>query len=130
MTFRATRKNYGVAKYGMHKKHLVFLAPDGNTKQQQAKMLDSVIKWADCMCIGVIPKDDAWLAFHSTIWKTLSYHLLAINLTKEECEKLLSPVLQYLLLAMGVCGSFSRTLVYTQEKYMGLGLRHMHTTQE
>ena len=36
----------------------IFLAPDGNTKQQQGKMRDLAVKWADCMRTGMIPKDD------------------------------------------------------------------------
>ncbi len=49
----------------------VHLAPDGNNKQQQLQMKEKAIKWADCMRTGMIPKDDACLAFYSTIWKTL-----------------------------------------------------------
>ncbi len=108
----------------------IFLAPNGNTKQQQIKMLTSAIKWADCMRTGMIPRDDAWLAFQSTIWKTLSYPLPALNLTKEECEKILAPALHYLLPAVGVCRNYPRALVFISEKYMGLGIKHMHTTQE
>jgi hypothetical protein len=78
----------------------------------------------------MIPRDDAWLAFHSTIWKTLSYPLPTLNLTKEECEKTLFPVLNYLLPAIGVCKNYSRTLVYNSEKYMGLGIKRLHTYQE
>jgi hypothetical protein len=93
-------------------------------------MMDLAIEWADCMRTGKIPKDDAWLAFNSTIWKTLSYPLPALNMSKEECESIMKPVLQYLLPAIGVCRNFPRTLVYNSEKYMGLGLKHLHTTQE
>ncbi len=45
----------------------VYLAPDGNTRRQHRKMTDLAIEWADCMRTGKIPKDDAWLAFNSTI---------------------------------------------------------------
>jgi hypothetical protein len=58
----------------------VHLAPDGNNKQQHLQMKEKAIKWADSMRTGVIPKDDAWLAFNSTIWKTLLYPLPALRL--------------------------------------------------
>lgn len=45
----------------------VYLDPDGNTIKQQEKMKDMAIKWADCMRTGHIPKEDAWIAFYSTI---------------------------------------------------------------
>ncbi len=108
----------------------VFLAPDGNTRQQQCKMLALATEWADCMRTGMIPKDDAWLAFHSTIWKSLTYLLPALNLSKADCEQIMRPILQYLLPAIGVCRNFPRSLVYTSEKYMGIGLKHLHSTQE
>ncbi len=108
----------------------VFLAPDGNTMRQQQKMKDSVVKWADCMRTGRISREDTWLAFYSTLWKTLTYPLSALNISKEEHEKILAPVLTYLLPAMGVCRNFPRTLVFSSIKYMGLGLKHPFTIQE
>jgi hypothetical protein len=108
----------------------VFLAPDGNTSREQQKMRDQAIKWADCMRTGRIPREDAWLAFYSTLWKTLTYPLPALNLSKEECGKILASVLMYLLPAMGICRNFPRALVFSSIKYMGLGLKHLHATQE
>jgi hypothetical protein len=108
----------------------ILLAPDGNTLQQQEKMKGLAIKWADCMRTGRISREDAWLAFYSTIWKTLSYPLPALNLTREECDKIMAPILQYLLPAMGVCRNFPRALVYNSVKYMGIGIQHPYTIQE
>jgi hypothetical protein len=67
---------------------------------------------------------------NSTIWKSLSYPLPALNMSKEECEQIMKPILQYLLPAIGVCRNFPRSPVYTSEKYTGIGLKHLHTTQE
>jgi hypothetical protein len=108
----------------------VHLAPDGNTKQQQQKMLEAAIKWADAMRTGKIPKDDAWLAFNSTIWKTLLYPLPALNMSPEDCDRIMAPLLRYLLPAIGVCRNFPRTLVYNSPQYMGLGLKNLFTIQE
>jgi hypothetical protein len=108
----------------------VFLAPDGNLMKQIEKMKNAAIKWADCMRSGRISHDDAWLSFYSTIWKTLLYPLPALNLNKETYNKIMTPILNYLLPAMGICRNFPRTLVYSSTKYMGLGLKHPHTIQE
>jgi hypothetical protein len=107
-----------------------FLAPDGNPMKQIEKMKNAAIKWADCMRSGHISRDDAWLSFYSTIWKTLLYPLPALNLNKETYNKIMTPILNYLLPAMGICRNFPRTLVYSSTKYMGLGLKHPHTIQE
>lgn len=42
----------------------------------------------------------------------------------------MTPILKYLLPAIGVCHNFPRTLVYSLEQYMGIGVKHLHTTQE
>jgi hypothetical protein len=68
--------------------------------------------WADNMRTGCIFKKDAWLALHSTIWRTLCYPLPALNLTKQQCDKLIMPLLTYFLPALGVCRNFPRDLVF------------------
>ena len=93
-------------------------------------MKQLAVQWADNMRTGHIPRDDAWLAFNSTIWKSLTYPLPALNLSKEDCEKIMAPILHYLLPAIGVCRNFPRNLVYNSERYLGLGVKHLHTTQE
>ncbi len=90
---------------------VVHLAPDKNTKQQKLKMRETAIKQVDNIRIGKIPKDDIWLAFPSTIWKTLLYPLPAVNMTKEECELVMAPILFYLLPTIGVCRNFPRTFI-------------------
>ncbi len=67
-------------------------------------MLALAIKWADCMRTGMIPRDDAGLAFQSTIWKTPSYPLPALNLTKEECKKILASAINIHYLLLGCAG--------------------------
>jgi hypothetical protein len=82
------------------------------------------------MQTGKISPSETWLAITSTIWKTLSYPLPAINLSKRQCENIMAPVLQYGLPALGICRSFPRKLVFAPTKYMGLGLPHLYTIQE
>jgi hypothetical protein len=82
------------------------------------------------MRTGVIKKNDTWLALQSTIWRTLCYPLNAVNLIKQQCEAIMSPILQYALPAMGICRNFPRALVFRSTKYMGIGIKHIHILQE
>jgi hypothetical protein len=82
------------------------------------------------MRTGRISRDDAWLSFYSTIWKALSYPLPAINLKREDYDRIMAPNLIYLLPAMGVCRNFPQTLVFSSIKFRGLGIKHPHTVQE
>jgi hypothetical protein len=60
----------------------------------------------------------------------LSYPLPALNLTREQCEKIMAPILQYGLPHMGVCRNFPRAMVFAPQQYFGLGLQHLYTCQE
>jgi hypothetical protein len=108
----------------------VWIAPDGNTNTQVKKLLDKALQWADQMRTGVIRKDETWLALHSTIWRTLSYPLNAVNITKAHWEKIMSPIINFALPTMGVCRNFPRDLVFSSYKFAGIGIRHLHTLQE
>lgn len=106
------------------------LAPDGSTRQQAKKMKETAIKWLDAMHSGQISRSEAWLAITSTIWKTLTYPLLAIKLSKEQCKEIMEPILTYGLPAIGVCRNFPRSMVFAPTKYMDLGLQYLSTIQE
>ncbi len=82
------------------------------------------------MRTGKISKSDAWVALTSTIWSTLMYPPPALNLTKKQCEFIMSPILNYALPAVGICRSFPRTIVFSPIKYLGLGIKHLYTLQE
>jgi hypothetical protein len=104
-----------------------WIAPDGNMITQVKKLLDKTLQWADQMRTGVIRKDEMWLALHSTIWRTLSYPLNAVNITKAHWEKIISPIINFALPAMGVYRKFPRDLVFSSYKFAGVGIRHLHT---
>jgi hypothetical protein len=108
----------------------VSLAPDGNTNGQFDKLFTAANIWADQMRTGAPARHNASLAINSTIWRTLSYGLPATNLTKAQCKKIMSPVIQYGLPALGICKTFPRTIIHAPVTDMGLGLHHLYTLQE
>jgi hypothetical protein len=93
-------------------------------------MKETAMKWLDAMHSGQISRSEAWLAITSTIWKTLTYPLLAIKLSKEQCKEIMAPILTYGLPAIGVCRNFPRSMVFAPTKYMDLGLQYLSTIQE
>jgi hypothetical protein len=101
----------------------IWIAPDGNTNTQCKKMIEQAQLWADHMHTGVIRKDETWLALQSTIWRSLCYQLNAVNLAKNQCKKIMSPVLNYALPAMGICRNFPRDVVFSSTQYCGIGVK-------
>jgi len=94
------------------------------------KMLNLAHQWADDMRTGRIAWQEVRLSLISTIWRSLLYSLLVLNLTKQQCKKIMSPILQYCLPAMGYCRNFPRANVFAPRKYMGIGICHLFTLQE
>jgi hypothetical protein len=93
-------------------------------------MITAAQKWADAMRSGSISRLDVHLSLISTIWRTLLYPLPALNLSKEDCEKIMSPILHYCLPAMGFCRNFPKDIVFAPIKDMGVGIEHLYTLQE
>lgn len=82
------------------------------------------------MRTGKLSRCDAWTAITTTIWRTLSYLLPALNLTRQQCDKILAPILHYGLPATGICWNFPHRVVFTPANYIGCGWTHLHTSQE
>ena len=61
--------------------------------------------------------------------KKLEYPLLALTLEKEECNKIMSPILMGGLPRIGICRTMARSLVYAPIKYQGLGIQNLYITQ-
>jgi hypothetical protein len=72
------------------------------------------------MRTGKIKRDEAWLAITSTIMKTMSYPLPALNLSKQQCDDIMAPIIIYGLPAIGVCRNFPRKMVFAPVEYLGL----------
>lgn len=84
----------------------VVLAPDGNTHSQTHSLIQMATQWVDNVWAGKITRDDVWLVVMSTIWRTIAYPLPALNLTKQQCNAIIAPILANTLLALGVCRNF------------------------
>ncbi len=52
------------------------------------------------------------------------------NLTINQCECNMQPILQYGLPALGACRNFLRDVVFAHHKHIDLGFKHSHTIQE
>ncbi len=93
-------------------------------------MKETTTKWADVMRSGRISRSEAWLAITSTIWKTLTCPVSAMNLSKYQSEEIMAPISTYGLPATEVCKNFLRSMVFAPTKYVGLGFQHSYTIQE
>jgi hypothetical protein len=80
----------------------VRIAPDGNMESQFQWMLDTATTWADKLCTGYLPRHLPWLAWKTTILKTLEYPLSTTSLSRQQCNKLTSVIAKVALPRSGI----------------------------
>jgi hypothetical protein len=88
------------------------------------------VEWAAAMKNGHLFQTEAWVALQSTLWRTLSYPLSALNLTRKQWNWIMAPAIANILNALGICRNFPRSLVFAPIQYLGLGIIHLHMIQE
>ena len=96
----------------------------------QCRLLKSkAIIWAEKVRCGKLRRNEAWQALTTTVFKTIEYPLPATTLTMQQCEDIISPILQIGLPTSGICRNISRQVAFSSTKYKGLGLKHPFMTQ-
>jgi hypothetical protein len=107
----------------------VRIAPDGNMDIQFQWMLQTARAWTEKIRAGNLPRHLTWLAWRTTIQKTLEYPLSTTTLTRPQCEKLSSVLASVGLPRIGVLRSFPRALLHAPSKLAGLNVSNFYTEQ-
>lgn len=108
----------------------VFLAMDGNNKEQIIKLRQKTQEFADQIRTGFLNKWDAWYAINSTIMKTLEYPMLATTITEKEWDFIMRPIREAGLPKVQVSSKYPKRLMYGPKEFQGLGIMHPFLHQE
>jgi hypothetical protein len=108
----------------------VYLAMDGNNQEECEALRKKAEDYADCIRTGFLSRDDAVVALHSTIMKSLEYPLAATTMTKKQWDYVMGPLLMAALPRMGYVRTFPRDIVYAPKDLLGLGIMHPWFNQE
>jgi len=108
----------------------IFLTPSGSMDGEIEKLKRKVADWIQHLASGKLTHLEMWTAVQTTIWRTLAYPLQAINLSRQQWEKIMSPHLKFVLPNLGICRSFPQPLVFAPVENFGLGFLHLFTLQE
>jgi hypothetical protein len=71
----------------------VYLVMDGNNKEECVALRQKADDYADCIRTGFLSRDDAVVALHMTIMKSLEYPLAATTMTKKQWDYVMAPLL-------------------------------------
>ena len=103
---------------------------DGNNMKECEILREKSEQYASCIRTGFISRDDAVVALHSTIMKSLEYPMTAVTLTKKEWDYIMAPLLQVALPKMGYVRSFPCDIVYAPKALLCIGTMHPWVNQE
>jgi hypothetical protein len=100
----------------------VFIAMDGSQTTQTEALLAITQRWADRVRSGRLTHAEAWFSLTSCIMKTLEYPLMATSLTQKQCDKIMQPILDAGLKALGISRTMNHDVVYGPRRYQGVGI--------
>jgi hypothetical protein len=86
-------------------------------------------EWAERISTGHLPRHLTWLAWKTTITKTLEYPLSVTTLSQKQCKRLTSIVSNTALPRCGIMRSFPRALLHGPKKYGGLEAPDLYIEQ-
>lgn len=107
----------------------VLLAPSGDMTSEIKHLSTKVQEWVSNVKAGYLPPHEVFDSISTTILKPLEYPLLALSLTKEECNKLVTPIYATALPKAKICRKFSRALVHGSKEVLGLDLPDIYVLQ-
>ena len=105
-----------------------WVAPYDNGKRQQAALLLKITKWVDGLKKSKMSPDQAWMALNTRILKGVEWPLAATLLNKQQCQRILSPLLKAGLREARIQWQIHRDILYSSSKSMGLQFPCLYTT--
>lgn len=107
----------------------VFLAPDGNNREQAKILRLKAEDWKEKIRVGHLDRSEAWRAIDYSILQSLRYPLPALTLTEKECKRIMAPVLEGGLPASAICRKFPRDILYGSPDEGGMGKTNLYIEQ-
>lgn len=107
----------------------VMFAPNGSMHEEMVYLKNKGQIWAEQVRSSGITRNEAWYLLNSVVMKTIEYPLLSTTLSRSQLDEVMVPILKVGLTRSGICRNMNREIVYSKNKYFGLGIRHPYVTQ-
>ena len=107
----------------------VYLAPDGNNKEQVEHFKLKTQSLADKIRSGHLDRFEAWTALNTVAFKSIEYALPALTLSEKECISVIWPLLKVFLPRCGISRTIKRDVLYGPIELQGFGLKNIFLTQ-
>jgi len=107
----------------------VRLAPDGNDKEEVKHLQEVTSTWKTQIAQAKATKATVEFSFWQVLMPKLTYALIATDLMEQQCNKIMKPALNQVLLAMGVNRHFPQAVAHGLLGQQGLALPNLFIEQ-
>jgi hypothetical protein len=107
----------------------VFMTGDGTSNEHKRVMKEKGLDYAMAIRNSTLQHEECSMAYCAYYMPILAYDTPATILSYKECEDVQRAVVAAILPKMGIVRNAARKVVFGSEKYCGLGLDHLATTQ-
>jgi hypothetical protein len=115
--------NQGNHTLGFH------LTGDGKSTAHKKIMKTKSKEYSKAIISSSLQRGESVMAYNLYYMASLSYGTAATSLNIKKCAAIQRPVVNAILLQMGVNRNTARTVVFVTRKYRGLGLDHLAAVQ-
>ena len=132
VTMQADNRNVTIERKDPHEacKDLgIYLAPDGNMKEQFKASHDRAKRIRVIIASSPITRAEAAVFYHSRVMGWARYYLPITTFSKKQCQQIQSQVHQALLPKVGFNRHMPLTVVFGPRLYGGIGLFYFYTEQ-
>jgi len=105
------------------------LAPDGNWDEEVNYLISVMTTWQTRMMVLRLNQHDATFSLRNVILRKILYPLATTTFSKDQCNRIMWPLLQTGLAKGGIVRTLPRALVHGPLQYGGLDLPDLHTEQ-
>lgn len=98
----------------------VFLSPDGDQSTQMATLASKVTNWCSQLRHSTLSCPDMWQAMTTRIFKTIEYPLPDLTVSCAEFQKLIWPIVSFVLPKCGICRNISSPVCHGPNWYDGI----------
>jgi hypothetical protein len=96
----------------------------GTQTTQKEALISITDQWADHVCSGRLTHTKAWFLLMWCIMKMLEYRFIATSLMKKECDKIMQPIFDAGLTALGLSRTM-KDVIYGSRRYQGVGIPNL-----
>ena len=107
----------------------VAFSPTGDMQEEVRHIRNKTSKWGEQISKAHLNHHEAWTALTTTIMRTIEYPLAATIMSKKEIHFAMAPALNVGLSKSGICQKISRKIIFSTNKFQGLGLKDPYVTQ-